>query len=99
MCPHRLDSSRVLINGEGLKQSIQLPLLSPAAVEIVKVNAVGLGVADNRISPVRQLDAVAGRFRTEQFRRPMDGPLQLQPITAKRQHLGISDLRSNRDDV
>ena len=93
MCPHRLDSSRVLINGEGLKQSIQLPLLSPAAVEIVKVNAVGLDVADNRISPVRQLDAVAGRFRTEQFRRPMDRPFQLQSITVKSQRLAVSEFQ------
>lgn len=51
--------------------------MAAASVEVVEVNAAGLDVADNWIAPIGQLDAVAGRLRTEQFRRPVNRAIQL----------------------
>jgi hypothetical protein len=95
--PSRFQSSP--FNGVGLKQSIQFPLLSPATVEIIKVNTTGANVANYWISLVRQLYAVSRRFGCEEFCGPANRRLQSQALATKAKGLGVSDLRPNRDNV
>ena len=90
---------RGLLDGVSLQKAIKLLRIAPAAFEVVVVDRGGVGVADQRVPPLRQLHNPALAGAAVQPAGAVHGCPQRQPSAGREDGLYIPDLRLDRDDV
>jgi hypothetical protein len=82
-----------------LKEVIEVLLFAPPAVVVVIADFSAIELADGGITPLGQLHAEAGDLAAEQSVRALDGRGQSEAIAGSSDRCGVSDLRSDFDNV